>query len=255
MADPDDQQRLAADVAVEALDPAALSLVGDHLGHAVVEHEDGHCRVLGRAAAMDPSAVGEHRAGWQPVERHQVVHAGAVRVHPLEPRRAAREIVARDVPREHHVRRLQPLLEHVAVVADRGPHHATQRRATREGLAQTLAVGFEHRTKSADILDVEMNPGLGHESLPSLASVALGSFPVAGPSLGAAVRFSDGLRVSAYDSNMDKSVCAGGCRASRQHGFYRMKAPQRGYNLVPHRFAVYRRHPQAMTAWWSTAPG
>ena len=160
--DADDQQRLAPDVAVEALPPPAVALVGDHLGHAVVEHEDGHRRVLRRAAAVDAAAVGEHRTGRQPVERHQVVHAGGVRVHPLEPRRPLREILARDVRSEHHIRGLQAFLEHVAVVADGSPHQTAQRGAARERLAHPLAVRLEHPVEGARVLDVQMNSGLRH---------------------------------------------------------------------------------------------
>src|ERR1700730_1283175 len=117
----DDQQRLSVDRTVEGLLPTRAPVVVHDSRHPVVQHENGHERVLVGLLAMDAAAVGQDAAGRQPVEWHQMIDAGSVSVDPAKARRLPRQVLAVDAPTEQDIRGPHGARIDVAVIADLEP--------------------------------------------------------------------------------------------------------------------------------------
>src|SRR5262249_27518279 len=119
-------------------------------------HEDRHGSVLVRLRPVHASAVGEHRAARQPVDRHQVADARAMRVYPAQARRTRGEILAVELPGEEGIRRPDLPLDDITVAADGDLELTLEPGMSGERLRHALRRRLEDRAQIARILDMEM---------------------------------------------------------------------------------------------------
>ena len=158
----DHQQGLAGDPGVEGLLPAPRALIGDHLGHPVVEHQHRHDRVLVGARAVDPAVVGEHDVVGQPVEGREMLDSGAGGVDPAQLGRPGGDVAVIDIPAHQRVGIGDPAVEIGAIVADAAIDPVGEVGKARERRRQAVLGDLEDRAEAGIVLDMQADSLIRH---------------------------------------------------------------------------------------------
>src|SRR5580704_7448815 len=122
MADPDDEDGLAANPVGEQLLPSGEALMRNVPRNLVVEHQERHDGIFLGLVAVDASAVGEDSTRRQPVEGHEMSDARAMRMDPAQLRSLFCKLRPVELVAEQHLGGPDRLFENVAVAPDREFH-------------------------------------------------------------------------------------------------------------------------------------
>src|SRR5579864_2850782 len=159
--DADDQERLACQRIGEQAIPLMALLAANELRHARIEHEQCHQRRLCGLGNMR-AAVREYRnAARDPVERQQVIHAGAEDLQQLEARRVLRQTILGKPIGDDRVGGRRVLCVVLLIESPGGANARSNILVPTECLVVLVGTDDEHRHQRASVFHVHVKGTLG----------------------------------------------------------------------------------------------